>query len=66
MLSTVDLYDNPYSFNVKEEVEDDNKAQAKKRKYNKTGKYKKTGLEHQLETSENIENKVKTITIIIF
>ncbi|XKL61914.1 hypothetical protein PGB90_001747 [Kerria lacca] len=30
LLSTVDLYDNPYSFNVKEEVEDDNKAQAKK------------------------------------
>ncbi len=59
LLSTVDLYDNPYSCNIKEEVEDESsKAQTKKRKYNKTGKYKKTNSEHQKEGVENAENNV--------
>lgn len=57
LLSTVDLYDNPYSCNIKEEVEDENKLQAKKRKYIKTGKYKKTP-DQSKESAENNEEAV--------
>lgn len=56
-LSAVDLYENPYSCNIKEEVEDENKLQGKKRKYNKTGKYKKS-LDPSKESAENNEASV--------
>lgn len=50
------MYDNPYSCNVKDEPEEDNKQQpGKKRKYNKTGKYKKNPLDPYHDNAENVD-----------
>lgn len=58
-----DLYDNPYSCNVKDELDDDQKQQTnRKRKYNKTGKYKKTVPDQQ----DNAENSGISVCIFIF
>lgn len=62
LLSAVDLYENPYSCNIKEEAEDENKLQAKKRKYIKTGKYKKT-LDQSKESTENNEDAVSRLCL---
>lgn len=46
---------------MKEEPEESNKIQTKKRKYNKTGKYRKVVLDQNKEASETIENNVRVI-----
>ncbi|XP_065225307.1 chromatin-remodeling ATPase INO80 isoform X2 [Planococcus citri] len=60
LLSMFDLYDNPYSCNVKDEPDEDHKQQtSKKRKYNKTGKYKKTTSDVQESAENTATNTVK-------
>lgn len=67
LLSTFDLYDNPYSCNVKDEPEEDGKPHsAKKRKYNKTGKYKKITSDQPHDNVDSTDTNVCIIRNIIF